>query len=331
MKSRLIAVLLFGVHSVASHTALAASGPALQLQERIGLGVVRGRIDHLAIDLRRQRLFVAELGNDTVGVVDLENHKVVRRLASLHEPQGVAYSAVADALYVANARDGSVRIFQGEDLRPGGTVVLGEDADNVRGDDAAHRVWIGYGSGALAVIDTSTGRRLRNIPLHGHPEGFQLASNSAVAFVNVPGASEIAVVDRQLARQIAAWPTGKLASNFPMAYDEPTHRVFAIFRAPPALAVFSDPSGRLMTTVATCGDADDVFVDSAHRRVYVICGEGFIDVFEESGQTYRRQGRVPTAAGARTGLFVPSRGQLMIAGRATATMPAAVWIYRVIE
>jgi hypothetical protein len=192
-------------------------------------------------------------------------------------------------------------------------------------------MWIGYGSGALAVIDTSTGRRLRDIPLHGHPEGFQLASESAVAFVNVPEANEIAVVDRQLPRRIAAWPTGRLASNFPMAYDEPAHRVFAIFRAPPALAVFSEPSGRLMTTVATCGDADDVFVDSAHRRVYVICGEGFIDVFEESGEKYRRLDRVPTAAGARTGLFVPSRGQLLIAARATETMPAAVWIFRVIE
>jgi hypothetical protein len=36
----------------------------LQLEGKIPLGAVQGRIDHMAIDIARQRLFVAELGND---------------------------------------------------------------------------------------------------------------------------------------------------------------------------------------------------------------------------------------------------------------------------
>ena len=78
----------------------------LQLETKIPLGDVRGRIDHMAVDLKRQRLFVAELGNDTVGIVDLANRKLIQRIAGLQEPQGVGYEPSSDTLYVADARDG---------------------------------------------------------------------------------------------------------------------------------------------------------------------------------------------------------------------------------
>jgi len=45
--------------------------PPLILEAGIPLGQVSGRIDHLGIDLKRQRLLVAELGNNSLGVVDL--------------------------------------------------------------------------------------------------------------------------------------------------------------------------------------------------------------------------------------------------------------------
>src|SRR6266568_4270524 len=68
----------------------ADTGP-LQLETKISLGDVRGRIDHMAVDLKRQRLFVAELGNDTVGIIDRQNRKLIHRIARLKEPQGVGY------------------------------------------------------------------------------------------------------------------------------------------------------------------------------------------------------------------------------------------------
>src|SRR5882672_11449687 len=87
----------------------------LQLERKIPLGDVRGRIDHLAVDLKRRRLFVAELGNDTVGIVDLAASDVIHRMTGLKEPQGVGYEMSTDTLYVANAGDGSVRLFEGPD------------------------------------------------------------------------------------------------------------------------------------------------------------------------------------------------------------------------
>ena len=76
------------------------SFPELTLKEKISLGAVEGRIDHMAFDPARKRLFVAELGNNSVGVVDLQGHRLERRLTGLAEPQGVAFVPGAeDAFY----------------------------------------------------------------------------------------------------------------------------------------------------------------------------------------------------------------------------------------
>src|SRR6266481_3624043 len=137
----------------------------LQLEAKILLGDVRGRIDHMAVDLKRQRLFVAELGIDSVGIVDLANRKVIGRIPGLKEPQGVGYEPSTDMLYVANAGDGSVRLFDGNDYKPVGRIELGSDADNIRIETSAKRIVIGYGSGALAIIAPPARSTVGPIPL----------------------------------------------------------------------------------------------------------------------------------------------------------------------
>src|SRR5262249_16742244 len=164
------------------------SSPPLQLQLKIFLGDVEGRIDHLAIDLSRKRLFVAELGNDTVGIVDLEDHQVVHTIGGLKEPQGVAYVPSTDTLFVTNAGDGSIRLFRGSDYEPAGQLDLGADADNIRVDATANRVFVGHGDGALATIDLATNGKVADIPLQAHPESFQLARSTRRVFVNLPNA-----------------------------------------------------------------------------------------------------------------------------------------------
>ena len=131
----------------------------LQLEAKIPLGDVRGRIDHMAIDKSRQRLFVAELGNDSVAVVDLGARKMIRTISGLKEPQGVGYVPAIDTLFVANAGDGSVRLFHGADYAASGRIELGDDADNIRVDPTADRIYVGYGRG-VAVIEPATSRKL---------------------------------------------------------------------------------------------------------------------------------------------------------------------------
>ena len=325
--------LSFAVGVLASFWSTAAlthtpPSEALVLEAKIPLGDVHGRIDHLAVDLNRQRLFVAELGNDTVGVVDLKERSVALTLAGLKEPQGIGYVASTDTLYVANASDGTVRLFQGPNLSPAGHIGLGDDADNVRVDETAHEVWVGYGGGALAVIDTASHRKIADVPLKAHPESFRLEAPGQRVFVNVPEAHEIAVVDRSARKQIASWPNGPLSANYPLALDPARQSVLSIFPYPPMLGVFQAQDGKRIATVETCGDSDDAFIDGERNLIYVICGAGYVDVLEVRGETYQRVSRVTTLSGARTGLFVPELDRLFVAARARGSAPAAVWEFR---
>lgn len=313
----------------------------MHLELRIPLGEVSGRIDHLAADLGRRRLFVAELGNDSLGVVDLGAQAAARQIVGLREPQGVAYAPTADVVLVANARDGTVERFRGADLAPLGRTELGADADNLRPDPAAPGItWVGHGAGkdgALTALDAATGRPAGlSIPLAAHPESFQLEAGGPRAFVNLPRAGgTVAVLDRVARRQIAAWSVPGLHANFPMALDEPGGRLFVAFREPPTLAVLDLKDGSVLGRLPLCGDADDLFLDARRRRLYAICGEGVVEVFEDPAEARqqtsrlpRRRARVPTAPGARTGLFVPDLDRLFVAARAAAGAPAALWVFQ---
>jgi hypothetical protein len=301
---------------------------ALVLEAKIPLGEVRGRIDHLAVDVARQRLFVAELGNDTVGVVDLAHNVVLRTLAGLHEPQGVGYEPTTDTLYVANAGDGAVQLFQGAELTPVGRIDLGGDADNIRIDPNTHRVIVGYGKGALGVIDPVSRKKIGDIKLKGHPESFQITSDGSQGFVNVPDAHEIAAVNFADARQTASWAPGLLLSNYPMTLDKAHNRVHVVFRHPATLVAFDAVSGKKLYSMETCGDSDDVFFDSKRSHAYVSCGEGFIEVIADQGNNYAKEAKLATIGGARTALFVPELDRYFLAVRASGQTPAAIWIFK---
>lgn len=93
--------------------AAAADRAPLELEARIPLGEVSGRIDHLGVDVARQRLYVSELGNDSIGVIDLKNRSVLRTIAGFKEPQGIGYEQGSDLIFVATAGDGAVTMLRG--------------------------------------------------------------------------------------------------------------------------------------------------------------------------------------------------------------------------
>ena len=309
--------------------ARAAEGGPLVLERTITLPNVSGRIDHMAIDVARKRLFVAELGNGTVDVVDLATGTVLHRLTSLKDPQGVGYAPAADILAVASAGDGTVRLFNGKDFSPGPVISLEDDADNVRVDPGSGRFMVGYGSGGLAIIEPSTGAVVSRIALPGHPEGFQIEPHSRRAFVNIPDGSQIAVVDLVAGRQAAAWRTPGSRSNFPMAVDASGKTVASVFRSPSRLLLLDAMTGSTRQILETCGDADDVFFDDGRKRIYVTCGSGSVDTFRAVEGVYRKIGATTTSGGARTSLFVAEIDRLFVAQRAGLLgTTAAVLVFR---
>jgi DNA-binding beta-propeller fold protein YncE len=304
----------------------------LKLVQTIPLPGVEGRIDHLTVDLKTQKLFVAALGNDTVEIVDLAQGKRVRSITGLSEPQGVVFVHDINRLFVANGGDGTLRVFDGSSFAMVANVKLGADADNVRYDPAANTVVAGYGNGGLALLNVQNMKVAGNVKLSGHPESFQLDKSSSRIYVNVPDANHIAVVDRGKQTVTATWPMDGLHSNFPMALDEADHLLFIGTRNPARLVVFDTASGKQIAVVNCSGDADDIFYNSQRRQIYVAAGEGFIDVFKQQGTNqYQRTAQIPTVRGARTALFVPELQRFYLAVPKRGTQEAAVRVYEVTQ
>ncbi|MGH6974618.1 MAG: YncE family protein [Stellaceae bacterium] len=297
----------------------------LALEAKIPLGAISGRIDHMAVDLARRRLIVAELGNDSVGVVDLARRVVLRTLTGFDEPQGVGFLAAADTIYVANGGDGSVRAFAAANFKPLRTITLDRDADNVRIDDSAALIYVGHGDGGIAVINR-VGGVVADIALPAHPESFQLDAGARRIYVNLPDADQIAVIDVAAGKRTGAWAMQGVRGNFPMALERTMARIVIGTRRPPRLLAFA-MDGKVAASAPLCGDADDIFIDAIRSRVYATCGEGVVDVFD-AGAGIQRIGEVRTAPGARTSLWVPALDRLFVAVRASGGEPAAIWVLR---
>jgi DNA-binding beta-propeller fold protein YncE len=203
----LSALIAIGEIIAAPEGASAQSNDAsLRIEAKISLGEVRGRIDHMAVDTDRRRLFVAELGNNTIGIVDIGQGKLLQVLTGQKEPQGVGYLQSTDTLFVANGGDGSLRLFQGPNYTVNGRIDLGDDADNVRVDQSSQHVVVGYGDGALAVIEGAKRNKMGEIRLPAHPEGFQVDPSTGRVYVNIPNARGIAVGDLSSGKVVAIWP-----------------------------------------------------------------------------------------------------------------------------
>jgi DNA-binding beta-propeller fold protein YncE len=299
----------------------------LRLEKTIEMPDVNGRIDHLAIDVKAERLFVAALGNNTLEVIDLNAGKRTKTISQLKEPQGIRYVAEADRLYVANGGDGSVRIFDASSYAPLKTLDFGKDADNLRYDAVRKRIYVGYGGGALGEID-SEGNRVGDTKLDAHPESFQLEKDSPRIYVNLPGSRKVGVVDRDKRTVVATWKTGMAFANYPMALDESEHRLFVVTRMPARLLVFNTDTGAIVEKLTAVGDCDDVFYDANRKRIYASGGDGAISVFEQKdADHYTELARIATVKGARTSFFSPELDRLFLAVRREGSQPAAIQIF----
>ncbi len=305
-----------------SGAALAQESPALSPKSPIHLTKVEGRMDHLGIDVKGQRLFATAFDNHTLEVIDLKTGRQIHTIANLNEPQGAFYDAANNRLFEANGGDGTVKIFDGTTFQLLQTVTLDLDADNVRYDARGKHIVVGFGGekflagkvarpgggGALAILD-SNGKNLGEIDMDAHPESFQLEKIGTRVFVNVPDKQEVEVADLVKGNVLARWPVS-CTTNFPMALDEAHHRLFVGCRIPARLAIFDTETGKIVASPTIVEHTDDLFFDASKGRIYIL-GEGFIEAWREKDPDhYELLGRYPTPADGRTGLLVPDLGEL---------------------
>jgi DNA-binding beta-propeller fold protein YncE len=312
------------------------------LVQTIVIPNVNGRIDHMAIDTRNQRLFVAELGNNSLDVIDLKVGKRIHSINNdkvrlLNEPQSVVFIPELSRIFVSNGQDGTVDVFDAKSFSLIKKIKLpSDDADNMRYDPNSKFVYVGYGEGSLGIINATNYTIVGNIPLNGHPESFQIekqitSRQKQRIFINVPQSNSIEVVD-DIQKHIVSktWPITNAQNNFPMALDEANHRLFVGTRDPPKLMVFDTNSGKAISVLDIANDADDIFYDAAKKQIYVSCGEGFINIFQQQdADHYNAIGSVPTAQGARTSLFVPELHRFYLAIPHIGNQESKILVYQV--
>ena len=289
---------------------------------------VAGRIDHLAFDAQHQRFFVAALGNNTVEVLDAARNAHLKSLPGFHEPQGIAVASDFGAIAVANGDTGTLQLLDAESFATRWTVDVGGDADNVRYDAAAKQLYVAA-QGGLYRVDPESKKVEKRIAIDGHPESFQLEAAGNRIYANLPGvvSSQVVVGDRSAGSVVARWSSLGCRSNYPMALDETAMRVFIGCRSPARLAALESGSGKVTTSADIVGDTDDLFSDAPRQRIYVIGGEGFVDVLQRRGETIERAARVATRGGARTGLWVAATNRLYVAVPARDGQGAEVRVF----
>jgi DNA-binding beta-propeller fold protein YncE len=337
MRNRSVIPLLLQVFLLPI-SAMSQVSPVLVLKTRIPLAKVEGRMDHLAVDVKGQRVFATAIDHKTLEIIDLQTRKQAHTITDLDRPQGAYFDLSTNRLFVACGGDGTVKIFDGTTYQLVGTVKLSADADNVRYDARAKRILVGYGGekflngkairgagdGALAFIDL-TGKKTGEIAVDAHPESFQLEKLGTRVFVNVPDRSEIQVADLAANKVIAHWPVAKCVDSFPMTLDEAHHLLFIGCREPSSVQAYNTATGKLTASFEAM-PSDDIFYDAAKSRIYVLgndikgeaqrVGPGSVQVFQQKDPDhYAKIAQYPTGPGAWTGFFSADLGEIFVATR----------------
>jgi YVTN family beta-propeller protein len=306
----------------------------LQPGKIISLPNVKGRIDHLDVNLNDQVLYVAALGNNSVEVVDMKNGKVLHSITGLSEPQGICYIPQHHEIFIANGGNGDC-YFYDVGLSKIASIHLNGDADNVHYDSAERKIYVGYGSGGIALISADTHKQTGNIQLPSHPEGFQIDKKTNLLYVNLPASGAIGVADLKKLKLIYNWGKNYRIGNFPMAMDDEGHKLFIGYRHPGKLVVMDIKTGNRISVSELTNDSDDLFYEGITKRVYVSCGGGytrlgFINIFqlESTSVNYKQIANIPTRNGARTSLLIPQLKLFVVAEPSVFSHDAELMIYK---
>jgi hypothetical protein len=338
MTRRILFEILAGAALTPSLTLTASAGPAdappLERVQVIALRGPVGGMDHLAVDARRGRLFVANTVNGSLDVVDLKAGKLLKQVPGQGRIRGIAYSPEVDRVFVGNGTGGVCNTFDGENYDLIKSVPLGIDADNVRYNPRTRRIYVVHADEELAVIDVKDYALRSPIPLPKSLGAFQMEAGRPRMYINAKAAGQVVVIDTDKDRVIDRFPVAPPGVNAALAIDEPNRRLFVGCRRNPALVVMDSDTGKVVASVPIPGDVDDVNFDARGKRIIASCGDGAIAVIRQvDADRYEPLATIDTVKGARTSFLDPEGGLFFVAVPRRADRPGQaspeVWVYRV--
>jgi hypothetical protein len=308
-----VAAALAALAALLAAGAAPAADPSLELVQTIVSKGKAGKLDHLALDAKRQRLFLANKANNTLDVLDLKEGKLLKQLTGQSGVQGVAYAPDLDRVFAALGTGGLLNIFDGEGYKTLKTIKFKDDADNVRYNAASGLAYVAHAEKALGVVDAKTYALKTDIKLPSDAESFALETGRPRLYILCPDAGEVAVIDTEKNEAVGHYPV-KMGAEFPaVALDEAAHRLYIGCRKEPMIVVMDTETGKELSNAAIPGEVDDVHFDPKRKLVYASCGEGFVAVLRPTDADHVEVvAKVPTAAGAKTSLFDADTGRLYV-------------------
>lgn len=311
-----------------------AQSAPLSVQKTISLPGVTGKFDHFAYDSDSQRLFAAATGNHTVEVIDVPAGKVLQEITGLRKPHGVAWVPEENRLFVADGALAALNVYEGTPFKLIATLPLSDDADDMVYDEATKLLYVGHGGskqaapGKVAVVDTVKLAIIGDLPMQAHPEAMEIDPVSHRVFVNVADAAEVSVIDAGSRSVTARWPLSSAKDNVPLAFVPESHALLLGCRTPATAVLLNATDGKELASTASSSGADDLFYDETTHHAYLIAGGGAVDVLEIKTGKITSIGKIETAAGAKTGLWVPKLHELFVGLPSTDGHPSQIRIFK---
>jgi DNA-binding beta-propeller fold protein YncE len=311
---------------------------SLRLVRTIPMSNVKGRIDHMDMDVKGKRLFVAGLENGSLEVVDLAAGIWSKSIPGFKKTQGVAYIPSLNKLFVASGDDGMLRVFRGDSLELLDSIKLELGPNRVTYDPHRSLLYVGFGGkdagkdyGEVGIIDAKTDKHLGDIKVDGHPSELLLGESGKTLYVFVSIASKVQVVDTQKREVVSSWPVSS-QRNGDGAFDEKTHRLFIGTRTPPQMVAMDSNTGKEVASLSTVDGMDGVYFDAAQKRVYVSGGRdndvGYVFVYQQKdADHYKLIGKIPTRAGAGTSFWSPELNRFYVGAPAHDNEEAAILVF----
>jgi len=336
---------LFSVF-IAAGLLLAGAGLRTEAQDRSGLRLVqtipmpevKGRLDHMDVDVKGNRLFVAGLENGSVEVIDLAAGKRAKSIPGFKKPQGIAYVASLNKVFVASGDDGMVRVFRGDNLELVDSIKLDLGPNRVVYDPNRELLYVGYGGkdagkdyGEVGIIDAKTDRHVGDIQVVAHPSELLLTRPGEKLFVCVSIASKVQVIDTKKREVVATWAVSSERDG-DAALEEKTQRLFIGTRTPPQMIVMDSASGREIANLPTVEGMDGVYFNAGQKKIYVSGGRdnetGGVFVYrQKDADHYETVGQIPTRAGAGTSFWSPELNRYCVAAAAHGNEDAAILVF----
>ncbi len=290
--------------------ALRAENPSLILEQKVPLQGVEGKLDHLAVDAKGKRLFVANKVNNTLDIIDLQANKLIKQIPDQIKVSGVDYSADLNMLFVGNG-DGHCNAFECKDFKKVFSVKAA-GADNLHYQASTRLVYVANDE-SLTVLDAQTGETKGLVKLPGHSQGFALDEKNARIYIVIQKPQLIGLIDLKKYEVVEKFPVTLSDIPSPIAFSASDERLFIGCRQKPCILVMDSRTGKELTTVAIPGGVDDVHYDPKTKRIFASCGEKSLIAIEKKGEKYEMISSCTTPALAKTCAYSPELNKIYLA------------------